>query len=234
MSVLLATLTLLGVLLIEGPSYHVQGIDVEDGVLWVTSVDRATRSGFLSRYDLASGRRLARVPVHDGERFHPGGIQIDGGSVWVPVAEYRPDSSTWIQRRDKATLALVAQFEVADHIGCVAAGNGVIWGGNWDSTHLYRWRQDGTLIDKRANPTGTKYQDIKVVEGALVASGLGGPDRGAINWVDPTTLAIGRRIVTGATDRGVPFTNEGMTVRDGTLYLLPEDDDSRLFQYRLP
>ena len=175
MSVLLATLTLLGVLLIEGPSHHVQGIDVEGGVLWVTSVDRATRSGFLSRYDLASGRRLARVPVHDGERFHPGGIQIDGGSVWVPVAEYRRASSTWIQRRDKATLALIAQFEVADHIGCVAAANGVIWGGNWDSTHLYRWRQDGTLIDKRANPTGTKYQDIKIVEGVLVASGLGGP-----------------------------------------------------------
>ena len=234
MSVLLATLTLLGVLLIEGPSHHVQGIDVEGGVVWVTSVDRATRSGFLSRYDLASGRRLARVPVHDGERFHPGGIQIDGGSVWVPVAEYRRASSTWIQRRDKATLALIAQFEVADHIGCVAAANGVIWGGNWDSTHLYRWRQDGTLIDKRANPTGTKYQDMKVVEGALVASGLGGPDRGAIDWVDPTTLAITRRIVTGATDRGVPFTNEGMTVRDGTLYLLPEDDDSRLFQYKLP
>lgn len=234
MSVLLATLTLLGVLLIEGPSHHVQGIDVEGGVLWVTSVDRATRSGFLSRYDLVSGRRLARVPVHDGERFHPGGIQIDGGSVWVPVAEYRRASSTWIQRRDKATLALIAQFEVADHIGCVAAANGVVWGGNWDSTHLYRWRQDGTLIDKRANPTGTKYQDIKVVEGVLVASGLGGPDRGAINWLDPTTLAITRRIVTGATDRGVPFTNEGMTVRGGTLYLLPEDDDSRLFQYKLP
>ena len=50
----------------------------------------------------------------------------------------------------------------------------------------------------------------------------------------PTTLAIIRRIVTGATERGVPFTNEGMTVRGGTLYLLPEDDDSRLFQYKLP
>lgn len=106
MSVLLSTLALLGARLLEGPSHHVQGIDVDGGILWVSSVDRATRSGFLSRYDLASGRRLAQVAVHDGERFHPGGIQIDNDSVWVPVAEYRRASSTWIQRRDKVALAL--------------------------------------------------------------------------------------------------------------------------------
>ena len=174
MSILLATLTLLGITLVEPPSHHVQGIDVEGGILWVTSVDRATRAGFLARYDLSSGRRLTRVELHDGERFHPGGIQIDGDFVWVPVAEYRRASSTWIQKRDKATLALVAQFEVADHIGCVAAADGVVWGGNWDSTHLYRWRSDGTPIDNRANLTGTRYQDIKLVDGHLVASGLVG------------------------------------------------------------
>ena len=121
MTILLARLALLGVTLVEPPSHHVQGIDVEGGILWVTSVDRATRAGFLARHDLASGRRLASVEVHDGERFHPGGIQLDGDFVWVPVAEYRRASSAWIQKRDKATLALVAQFEVADHIGCVAA-----------------------------------------------------------------------------------------------------------------
>jgi hypothetical protein len=234
MSILLATLTLLSVLPIQPPSHHVQGIDIDGGVLWVTAVDRASRTGFLSRYDLATGRRLASVEVHDGERFHPGGIQIDGDSVWVPVAEYRRASSTWIQRRNKATLALVAQFDVADHIGCVAVADGVIWGGNWDSTHLYRWRLDGTLIDKRVNPTGTKYQDIKIVDGQLVAAGLTGPGEGAIEWVDLTTLEVARRIVTGTTDRGVPYSNEGMTIRGGSLYLLPEDERSRLFRFKLP
>ncbi len=63
MSILLAALTLISVTLIEAPSHHVQGIDVDGGVLWVTSVDRATRAGFLTRYDLASGRRLATVEV---------------------------------------------------------------------------------------------------------------------------------------------------------------------------
>ena len=54
MSVLLATLTLLGVVLVEGPSHHVQGIDVEGGILWVTSVDRTSRAGFLTRYTMGS------------------------------------------------------------------------------------------------------------------------------------------------------------------------------------
>lgn len=234
MSILLAALTLVGVTSIEPPSHHVQGIDVEGSIVWVTSVDRATRAGYLTRYDVASGRRLAQVAVHDGDRFHPGGIQLDGAFIWVPVAEYRRASSTSIQKRDKVTLALVAQFDVADHIGCVAVDGGVIWGGNWDSSHLYRWRQDGSLIDKRENPTGTKYQDIKLVDGQLVASGVGGPAKGAIDWVDPISLAVIKRILTGATDRGVPYTNEGMTVRGGLLYLLPEDDPSRLFRYQLP
>ena len=69
------------------------------------------------------------------------------------------------------------------------------------------------------------------------ASGAWGHDPAPspeIDWVDPTTLQVIKRIVTGATDRGVPYTNEGMTVRGGELYLLPEDDHSRLFRYRLP
>jgi hypothetical protein len=34
--------------------------------------------------------------------------------------------------------------------------------------------------------------------------------------------------------RVTPYTNEGMTLRDGVLYLLPEDEPSRLFRFRLP
>ena len=234
MIVRLAALTLLGITVLEGPSYHVQGIDVEGQTLWVSAVDRGGRRGLLSRHDTASGRRLASVEVHDGGRYHPGGLEVDGDELWVPVAEYRRASSTWMQRRDKRTLALLSQFEVPDHIGCVAVAGGVIWGGNWDATHLYRWRRDGTLIDRRENRTGTRYQDMKFEDGLLIGSGLGGPDKGRIDWLDPETLEVKRQIVTGATDRGVAYTHEGMAVRDGVLYLLPEDEPSRLFRYRLP
>jgi hypothetical protein len=234
MIVRLAALALLGITVLEGPSYHVQGIDVDGPTLWVSAVDREGKRGLLSRHDAASGRRLASVEVHDGARYHPGGLEVDGDELWVPVAEYRRASSTWVQRRDKTTLALVAQFEVPDHIGCVAVAGDLIWGGNWDATHLYRWRRDGALVDRRENPTGTRYQDLKFEDGLLIGSGLGGPDKGRIDWLDPDTLEVKHQIVTGATDRGVAYTHEGMAVRDGVLYLLPEDDPSRLFRYRLP
>lgn len=234
MIIRLATLALLGVTLLEGPSHHVQGIDVEGATLWVSAVDRAARRGTLTRHDLATGARLASVAVHDGDRYHPGGLQVAGDALWVPVAEYRRASTTWVQKRDKRTLALLAQFEVADHIGCLAVQGDLLWGGNWDSTHFYRWRHDGTLIDRRQNPTGVRYQDLKFAGGQLVASGLGGPERGSIDWLDPGTLQVTRRVVTGATDRGVAYTHEGMAVRDGVLYLLPEDEPSRLFRFKLP
>jgi hypothetical protein len=229
----LLALVLLGVTVLESPTHHVQGIDVENGILWVTSVDRAARKGYLARFDLASGRRLAAVEVQDGERYHPGGIQLDGDAVWVPVAEYRRESSTWMQKRDKHTLALIEQFEVRDHIGCVAVADDVLWGGNWDSLRLYRWRKDGTPVDVRDNPTDTRYQDMKWLEGVLVASGLRTRTEGAIEWLDADDLRVVRRITTGATDRGVLFTHEGMTVLQQTLYLLPEDDPSRLFRFAL-
>ncbi len=234
MIVRLAALALLGITMLEGPSYHVQGIDVEGQTLWVSAVDREGKRGLLSRHDVSSGRRLARVEVHDRARYHPGGLEVDGEELWVPVAEYRRASSTWVQRRDKTTLALLSQFEVADHIGCVAVAGDVIWGGNWDATHLYRWRRDGTLIDKRENPTGTRYQDLKFENGLLIGSGIGGPGKGRIDWLDPETLEVKRQIATGDTDRGVTYTHEGMAVRDGVLYLLPEDEPSRLFRFRLP
>jgi hypothetical protein len=39
-------------------------------------------------------------------------------------------------------------------------------------------------------------------------------------------------VSSGVTDRGLPYTHEGMTIRGGRLYLLPEDDPSRLFVFR--
>ena len=107
---------------------HVQGIDVRDGDLWISSVEREARKGWLHRVALTSGEAVRAAEVQRGERFHPGGIALDGDSIWVPVAEYKPRSSAEIQRRSAETLELEASFPVGDHIGCVAAeGDRLIW-----------------------------------------------------------------------------------------------------------
>jgi hypothetical protein len=212
---------------------HVQGIEVEGDRLWVTWVDRKQKTGHLGEFELSSGKMLKSVAVHNGDRFHPGGIASDGDSLWIPVAEYRPNSSAVIQRRNKNTLELESQFAAGDHIGCVAVDGGRIYGGNWDSRQIYIWDRGGELIEIRDNTSGTSFQDMKTASGKLIGAGLrdGG---GSIDWLDPKDLRLLRRIRAGKTDRGVILTHEGMAISGDRLYLLPEDAPSRLFVFPLP
>lgn len=209
--------------------HHVQGIDVEGGVLWVSSVDARAKKGYLSRLDAASGRLLSQVEVQEGARFHPGGLMLDGAAIWVPVAEYHKGGPSTIQKRDKNTLALLTSFEVADHIGCIAASATSLIGGSWSSRTVYAWSKDGTLLWKRENPIPTAWQDLKMDGDLLMGSGGLSRTEGAIDWVRLPSLELVQRITTGRTDRGVPFTHEGMAWRQGQLYFLPEDAPSRLF-----
>ena len=84
---------------------------------------------------------------------------------------------------------------------------------------------------KVPNPTTNAYQDIKFVDGRLVASGLFPGRTGAIDWLDYPSLRLIRRVTVGQTSRGVPYTSEGMAIRGDRILLLPEDSPSRLFQF---
>ena len=219
---------------LQADLHHVQGIDVEGGILWVSSVDAGARIGYLSRFDLSSGRLLNQVEVQEGQRFHPGGLTLDQDSVWVPVAEYDRDGPTTIQRRAKTTLALLASFPVNDHIGCIAAGQAGLIGGNWDSKLLYRWTRQGKEISRTPNPGNTSYQDLKIVGGQLLGSGNLSKQEGAVEWLDLRDFHVKKRLLAGLTSRGLTYTHEGMTLRQRRLYLLPEDFPSRLFTFIQP
>jgi len=218
---------------LKGTTHHVQGIDLDSARLWVTSVDRDARKGYLHEFSLPSGELRRTVEVGVGERFHAGGMARDGESLWLPVAEYRRESSAIIQRRNAKTFELEMQFEVADHIGCVAAGPDFVVGGNWDSRLLYIWDKQGKLLRKVENPTGNGYQDLKFVDGKLVGGGLLPGKAGAVDWLAWPSLRLEKRVQAGKTDRGVPYTNEGMAVRGDRVFLLPEDGPSRLFEFRV-
>ena len=214
--------------------HHVQGIDIEQDRLWVSSVDARKSKGYLSLMHARTGKLLRQVEVQQGKRIHPGGLQLDGESLWLPVAEYDRDGPTTIERRNKKTLALESSFDVADHIGCVAAGPGILMGGNWDSKFIYSWSKDGRELTKSPNPGRTGFQDLKWDNGVLLGSGNASRDTqaseaGAVEWWNPNGWRLVRRFTAGKTDRGAPFTNEGMAWRGGKLYLLPEDSPSRLF-----
>ena len=229
----LSDLRLLRVVELHAETHHVQGIDTDGQRLWLSSVDSANRKGYLYEFAIDSGQLIRQVEVERGGQFHPGGIAADRDSVWLPVAEYRRESSSVIQQRNLRTLELMSQFDVADHIGCVTVVRDRLLGGNWDSRLFYEWDRKGTLLRKTANPTEVAYQDVKFVDGNVVASGLF-PDRsGAVDWLEYPSMRLLRRITAGATDRGAPYTREGMALRAQRLYLLPEDSASRLFVFDL-
>jgi len=229
MLLLAAALTLLETIALQGPLHHVQGIDVEGENLWVSSVDKERKKGFLFKLDRHTGQVINKVEVQDGDKYHPGGLTLDGENIWLPVAEYRRNSTAVIQLRDKRTLRLLRQFQVNDHIGCVAASNNRLYGGNWDTRQIYEWDKSGKQIAQRPNLTGTRYQDLKYIENRLIGGGLRERGKGAVDYLNPKSLELLRRIEVQTTDRGTVFSNEGMTVRAGRYFLLPEDDPSRLF-----
>jgi hypothetical protein len=226
-------LPLLRVIGLKGKTYHVQGIEADADRLWVTSVDKSTQSAWLQEFSLPEGELIREVKVQDGARYHPGGMSGAGDSLWIPVAEYKANSASVIQKRSKRTLAVEKQFAVQDHIGCVAVHGDTVIGGNWDSRDLYFWNTDGKLLRKVPNPTQTRFQDMKAAGEMLVGSGGLPGGGGAIEWIDLAALKPVKRITVGKTDRGASFTREGMLIRGDELMLLPEDDPSRLFVFRL-
>ena len=222
------------VLALQAKTAHVQGIDTDGAHLWVTSVERATRKGYLQEFAVADGRLERTIEVQEGDRFHPGGIATDKDFIWIPVAEYRSKSSAVIQRRSKRTLAIEFQFPVPDHIGCIAVTPDFLIGGNWDSRDFYVWDHQGKLLRKVPSTTGNGYQDLKFHSEKLVASGLLSGGRAAIDWLDVSSMSLVHRLPLGNTDRSQPLTREGMTLFENRLWLLPEDGDSRLFVFELP
>jgi hypothetical protein len=236
----LASLKLERTVVLKANTHHVQGIVVDGGTLWVTSVEREARKGRLHRFTLDGSEAAgAAVEIQQGERFHPGGLDHDAVSVWIPLAEYRRESSAVIERRDKRTLRAIASWEVADHLGCVARLPQGVIAGNWDSRLLHRITvSDGapvfTSVRRDSNPSTVRYQDMKYRDGWLIGSGVVTREQGAIEWLHPESLKVAARIACGRTDRGVVYTNEGMDVADRRLYLLPEDAPSRLFVFVLP
>ena len=219
------------VLELQGETNHVQGMDTDGVYLWLTSVDSAGHKGYLREFRLEDGRAIRSIELQEGVRFHPGGIDADAESIWIPVAEYRPNSSAVIQKRNKKTFALEFQFAVPDHIGCIAVTPEFVIGGNWDSRDFYFWDHRGRLVRKVTSETGNAYQDMKFRSDGIVASGGLHDRRGAIDWLEFPSMHLVRRVLAGKTGRGASLTREAMTTFQEQLWLLPEDDQSRLFEF---
>lgn len=118
---------------------------VSTDALYDRSIDRSPGKGrgWLFQFTL-EGQLLARVELTDGLRYHPGGIDFDGKNLWVPVAEYRPNSSAVVFRVDPRTMVADRVLSENDHIGGVVfnRATGRLHGVSWGSRRLYSWDLD--------------------------------------------------------------------------------------------
>lgn len=231
---------LLGELRLEGELFHVQGLELKGGSIWVTSVDNANRRGYIHEFERKTGKFRRRLELTDGERYHPGGISISGNSIWIPIAEMKPDSSAILVEVDTGSLEVRRKIHVADHLGCVATDGRNLVAGNWDSKLFYIFDLAGELpVRTVPNPSQTNYQDMKFVDGHLVAGGNLTWLSGAVDWIDWPSMKLKRTLQAGAVGpvrpfgRGGPYTGEGMAIEGRELYVVPEDGPSRLFHFRL-
>lgn len=219
---------------LDGTLYHVQGVDLDQDHVWVTSVDTPNKKGYLHQFNRATGKLERQVEVTDGPRYHPGGFSLDGDSIWIPVAEYTPHSTAVLEELDKHTLALKRKIAMADHAGCVAVTPDSLIAGNWSSQQLYVFDRTGKqirVIDRVDK--SNQYQDIKFVDGMLVASGTFDRTSGAIDWFEWPSMKLVRHLRAGAIPNGRPYTAEAMALKGNDLYLVPEDGPSRLFHFVL-
>lgn len=143
--------------------------------LWDFSLTRTVGKGrgWLFKFD-GEGRLLGKVELGSGDAYHPGGIDFDGRYIWVPVAEYRPNSSSVVYRVDPDSMEAKLSFRVKDHIGNIIynPARDAFHGTSWGSRRMYEWKVrfeengEGVITSEHwsANPAHyIDYQDCHYV-----------------------------------------------------------------------
>ncbi|HEX8971768.1 DUF6454 family protein [Oryzihumus sp.] len=172
-------------------TYHPEGLAITPDHLFLSStqVTEPTQKypTPVGGYDRTPGKGVGHLFVMDrqghlqkditfvdGDMYHPGGIDFDGTNIWVPVAQYRPNSSAIIYRVNARTLQVTKAFEVKDHIGGIVRDRttGHLVGNNWGSRRFYDWTLQGKQIRTWDNSSFfTDYQDCQYVPSAKMICG---------------------------------------------------------------
>lgn len=183
--------TQLSALALKFPTYHPEGLVVtadrfylsstqiiEPTVKYPVPVDGYDRTpgkgiGHLFVID-RSGKLLKDVILGHDIVYHPGGIDRTGNDLWVPVAQYRPNSTAEIDRVDLRTFRVTRMFTVADHIGGIVFDptSGRLVGNNWGSRTFYEWSPTGRPLGTWRNPENLlDFQDCQYVAAGKMACG---------------------------------------------------------------
>jgi hypothetical protein len=237
---------------LDFPTFHPQGMSLVGDKIFLSSVEiiepTVRYPSPVDGYDRTAGKGRGHVFVIDrqgkllkdivlGEDaiYHPGGTDFDGEQLWVPVAEYRPNSSSIVYTIDPDSLEVTEQFRQADHVGGVVADRKTnrISGVSWGSRKLFTWNSQGTLLGAQANPGHfIDYQDCEYAgSGHQLCSGVTG-----LRTADGKPFELGGLALTDLSDgtivHEVPFqqfSTAGHSMTRNPVVLESEGDVLRLF-----
>lgn len=185
--------TLTSTLRLDFPTFHTEGLAITRDRIFLSAVEILEPTVAYPTphdgYDRTAGKGVGHLFVMDrqghlqkdivlgeGDMYHPGGIDFDGSNVWVPVAQYRPNSSAIIYRVDAASLAVHEQFRVRDHFGGIVLDKttGHLVGNTWGSRRFAEWTQQGATVGTMDNPGFfLDYQDCQYVPtGKMICGGV--------------------------------------------------------------
>ncbi|GAB3556930.1 DUF6454 family protein [Arthrobacter alkaliphilus] len=173
------------------PTFHTEGIAYSQDHIFLSSVqiieptkkyptpqngfDRTPGKGIGHLFVMDKAGNLQKdIVLGEGDMYHPGGIDFDGTNVWIPVAEYRPNSSAIIYRVDANTLDVHKQFEVKDHFGGIVMDKqtGHLVGNTWGSRRFAEWDLQGKQLSTWENPNYfIDYQDCQYVPNSQMLCG---------------------------------------------------------------
>ncbi|AGL13567.1 DUF6454 family protein [Actinoplanes sp. N902-109] len=173
------------------PTYHPEGLVVTKDRYYLSSTEIIEPTVKypvpVDGYDRTPGKGVGHVFVIDKQGkllkdivlghdivYHPGGIDLTGNDLWVPVAQYRPDSTAEIYRIDIRTLRVSKLFAVQDHIGGIVYDptRGRFVGNNWGSRTFYEWSPSGRQLTTWPNPTNVlDFQDCQYLPAGKMACG---------------------------------------------------------------
>jgi hypothetical protein len=208
---------------LDFPTFHTEGIAFTEDHIFLSAVeileptvkfpspqggyDRTAGKGKGHLFVMDKAGKLQKdIVLGEGDMYHPGGIDFDGTNVWVPVAQYRPNSSSIVYRVDAKSLDVQKQFEVKDHFGGIVMDKqtGHLFGNTWGSRRFAEWTLQGKELTTWQNPDNfIDYQDCQYAANSkMLCAGVaslpqtpaaGGPsakyDLGGIALIDSRTHA---------------------------------------------
>lgn len=230
-------------------TFHPQGMAKIGDTFIVSAVDKDGRRGHLFKID-KSGGLLADLPLAEGAIYHPGGIDYDGRDIWVPLAEYRPDSTSIVYRVNPQTMKPTEVLRIADHIGAIVHNidDRTLHGVSWGSRRFYRWTRDGAgPVTRTLNRSHyVDYQDCHYVGARRMLCGgvtelhaTPGASPFRLGGLDVVNLSDGRPEyqvpIQLWAPSGVSMTQNPIWVETHgaglRAYFLPEDNRSTLYIY---